>query len=98
MNSVINESLRGMHYSQREMQKAAHEVASANVTENSEAKRNPDTVRLVSPVEEANKADSGGDIAEPLIEMRRQEQIFTASAKMVTVANEALGSLINVKS
>ncbi|MBX2857260.1 MAG: hypothetical protein KTR17_01250 [Cellvibrionaceae bacterium] len=98
MNSVINEGMRGMHYSQREMQKSAHEVASANVTENSEAKTNPDTVSLVSPVDESSKADSGGDLTEPLFEMRRQEQIFTASAKMITVANEALGSLINVKS
>jgi len=98
MNSVITEGLRGMQTSHREVNKAAHEIASASVTENPEAKKNPDTVRPISPVEETQKSDTGGSIEEPLVEMRRQEQLFNASAKIVSIADEALGSLINVKS
>ncbi|WP_018275703.1 hypothetical protein WKI13_18835 [Teredinibacter turnerae] len=101
INSVMSEGLKGMQHSQREMQKSAQEIAEANIREQpsetvdvqSVTRTNP-----VAPVEEAVRSDSGGDIVEPLIELRRQEQLFDASANVVSVADKTLGSLIDVKS
>lgn len=36
-----------------------------------------------------------GDVVESLIEQRRQQHLFDASASVVTVANQAMGSLID---
>ncbi len=36
-----------------------------------------------------------GDVAEPLIEQRRQQLLFSASANVVQVANDTLGTLID---
>lgn len=36
-----------------------------------------------------------GDVVEPLIEQKRQQQLFDASANVVQVANENLGRLID---
>lgn len=97
VGSVLNEGLRGMQLSQREMQKSAHEISRANIPEETqqESVSNPQTV--LQPVTEV-KESSKKDIGESLIEMRRQEQIFNASAKVVSVANKTLGSLIDVES
>ncbi|SMF52953.1 hypothetical protein SAMN02745866_03374 [Alteromonadaceae bacterium Bs31] len=102
INSVMSEGLRGMQSSQREMLKSAEDIARANVREDPatqavDQQPQPTNVPL-SPVERSVESDSGGEIVEPLIEMRRQEQVFTASAKLISVADDALGSLIDVES
>lgn len=102
INSVMSEGLRGMQSSQREMLKSADEIAKANIREDPETQaidRRPAPTNVpLAPVERSVESDSGGEIVEPLVELRRQEQLFTASAKLVSVADEALGSLIDVKS
>ena len=97
IGSIMNEGLRGMQHSQREMLKSAHEIAHANVREDSAAPQNPADA-AIPPVGEPQKSASTGDIAEPLIELRRQELLFTASARVVSVADDTLGSLLDVKS
>lgn len=102
INSVMGEGLRGMQNSQREMLKSAEEIANANIREDPETQAidrqpQPASVSLV-PVQRSVESDSGGDILEPLVELRRQEQLFTASAKLIAVADDTLGSLIDVKS
>lgn len=97
INSVLNEGLRGMQHSQREMLKSAHEIAHANVRQDSAAPQEPEDA-AIPPVNEPQKSGATGDIAEPLIELRRQELIFTASARVVSVADDTLGSLLDVKS
>ena len=37
------------------------------------------------------------DIAEPLIDMKIQQNVFDASAKVVQVADDMLGSLLDIK-
>ena len=37
------------------------------------------------------------DIVEPLINMQKQQHLFDASAKVVKIADEALGELIDIK-
>ncbi len=102
INSVMSEGLRGMQTSQREMLKSADEIARANVREDPATQavdqRPQPSNEPLAPVERAVEGDSGGDIAGSLIELRRQEQVFTASAKLVSVADDALGSLIDVES
>ncbi|TVZ37707.1 hypothetical protein P886_2051 [Alteromonadaceae bacterium 2753L.S.0a.02] len=101
INSVMSEGLRGMQHSQREMLKSAQDIAEANIREEPSDTVETQTVTRadpVAPVQESARSDSGGDIVEPLIELRRQEQLFDASAKIVSVASDALGSLIDVES
>ena len=100
ISSVLNEGLRGLQHSQREMAKSAHEIAQFNVRDdNLEASslQNPEDV-LIEPVNRPEQNANSGDIAEPIIELKRQELLFTASAKVVSVADQTLGSLLDVKS
>jgi len=102
INSVMSEGLRGMQTSQREMLKSAEQIVSANIRENPDTQaidRRPVTEsQPMAPVERSVESGEGGEIAEPMVEMRREEQLFTASAKLVSMANDTLGSLIDVKS
>lgn len=60
-----------------------------------------------SMLESANELVSAGtvervngvttDIVEPLINIQKQQNLFDASAKVVSVADEALGALIDIK-
>ncbi|MFL0797601.1 MAG: hypothetical protein K6L73_08930 [Cellvibrionaceae bacterium] len=43
------------------------------------------------------EVDTVKDVAEPLIDMRMQQHIFDASAKVVEVASDNLGTLIDMK-
>ncbi|PCK08004.1 MAG: hypothetical protein COA42_11515 [Alteromonadaceae bacterium] len=100
IGSVLNDSARGMINAQRELQKSANEISRANTSDaNPEASVNVATeATVIPPVNEGQKSASQRDISEPLIEQRRQEQIFTANASVVQVANETIGSLIDVES
>ncbi|WP_086930401.1 hypothetical protein [Agarilytica rhodophyticola] len=97
VGSVINEGLRGIQASQRELQRSANEIAGANVRENPNEQVDRSTDTTLPPINEAQESTQRG-IEEPLIELRRQEQLFNASAQVVSVANENLGSLIDIKS
>ncbi|MFL0800479.1 MAG: hypothetical protein K6L80_08530 [Agarilytica sp.] len=97
VGSVMNEGLRGLQSSQQQMQKSANEIARANIRERPEEAVTPEVPTTVQPVEEIPAAEQRG-IEEPLIELQRQEQLFTANAKVISVANETLGTLIDVKS
>lgn len=37
------------------------------------------------------------DLVEPLVELKREQQIFDASAKVVQVGSDTLGSLLDIK-
>jgi hypothetical protein len=94
IGSVMQTGLAGMQTSQREMVKAADQVAKAGLEPQG---MTPPAPGDLAPAERPVKTSSQ-DLVEPLIEMRRQEQIFTASAKMVSIADKTLGSLIDVTS
>lgn len=99
INSVLNEGVRGMQTSAREMQKAAHEIANFNVREdNSSVGSQAPEDQAILPVGRSEEPANTGNIAEPIIELKRQELLFTASAKIVKVADDALGSLLDVRS
>ena len=100
INSVFNEGVRGLQASSREMQKSAQEVAEASIRDNpntqAQGPKNAEDTEI-PPVNETVKSERTGDIAEPLIELRRQEQIFTANAQVISAADEALGTLIDTR-
>ncbi len=97
VSSVLNEGVRGLQLSQREMQKSASDIARANIREETEAQVETDEQTTLQPVDQIQEPAQRG-IEESLIELRRQEQLFTASAEIVSAADEALGSLIDVRS
>ncbi len=97
VGSVINEGTRGLQLAQREMQKSANEIARANVREAPSENTQPEEPSVVPPVDEPRESSQRG-IEEPLIELKRQEQLFNANAKVISVANDTLGSLIDVQS
>lgn len=100
VGSVFNEGVRGMASSYREMQKSASDIARANVDTNSQNAPTGDAASQASPLSPVNELNENRrpGIEESLVEMRRQEQIFTANAAVVKVAEETLGSIIDVKS
>lgn len=97
VSSVFNEGVRGVQASQREMLRSANEIARANIRERPEEEVALQEPTEIQPVEETQETEQRG-IEEPLIELKRQEQLFTANAKVISVANETLGSLIDVES
>jgi len=97
LSSVLNEGVRGIQGSQRELQRTANDIARVGVTDGQQGQNLNVGPTSLQPVEET-KESSGRSIEESLIEQRRQEQIFTANAQVVSVANQTLGSLIDVKS
>ncbi len=97
VSSVFNEGVRGIQSSQREMVKSANEIARANIRERPEEEVALQAPTEIQPIEELQKSEQRG-IEEPLIELKRQEQLFTANAKVISVADETLGSLIDVES
>lgn len=98
VNSVLNEGARGLQNSQREITRAASDIARANVRPEAV---NPETERDVAtplaPVEEVAQPEREQNIAESLIELRRQEQVFNASAEVVSTADQTLGSLLDTE-
>ena len=84
-----------MQSSQREMVKAADQIADSALAVEQPGDMGKNPVPNAIERNESGGARSG-DLVEPLIELRRQEHIFTASAKIVAIADETLGSLIDV--
>ena len=97
VSSVLNEGIRGLQLSQREMQKSANEIARANVREAPQQTPENNQPTTLPAVTESQESSQRG-IEESLIELRRQEQLFTANAEVVSAANQALGSLIDIES
>lgn len=97
VSSVLNEGARGLQNSQREMLKSAQDIARANIrSDNTTSEARPEELTTLPPVGKPAQSERSGDIAEPLIELKRQELVFNASAKVVSVADRTLGSLLNV--
>ncbi len=98
VSSVLNEGARGLQTAQREISRAANEIARANVRTDAVApETEQDVASPLSPLEESTQTERPRDIAEPLIELRRQELLFNASAEVVSTADETLGNLLDTQ-
>lgn len=81
ISSVMQQGVYGMQKSYAGMTAAAQEVAKANIS---------------PPVETpAAVAKPQVSLTDALVDMRQQQHLFDASAKVVAAANHTLGSLIN---
>jgi len=96
INSITNEGVRGLQSASREIQKSSQDIANLSLPKTpNAAPQNPDDVTL-PPVNDANKPETVGNIAEPVVELKRQELLFSSSAKVVSVGNQNLGSLLDI--
>jgi len=93
VNSVINEGARGLQNSQRELLRNASEIARGGEVSQAPISRNEGS--SIAPVEETASSGRSGNISEPLIELRRQELLFNASAKVVATGDQTIGSLLD---
>ena len=99
VSSVLHEGARALHNSQRDILKSANDIARANVRDDIAPTVTPVAEETpFAPVEETRESESSDGFGQTLVELRKQEQIFNASANVISVANQTLGSLIDVTS
>lgn len=109
MNSIIQTGQLGLQQSYQRINQAAHNIASApGVAENAHlagsAPLNADgsvtgsSAPPNAPVQASEKSQSvqpNATIEESMLELRRQQQVFTASASVVSVGQEVVGTLLD---
>lgn len=82
INSVLNAGVQGLQQSQTKINRAANEIAQAPVNR--------------EPVQQT-PLQTTTELTEPLIEMRLEQRIFDASAKVVSTADNMLGTLLDTE-
>lgn len=82
VGSVVNQGLIGMQKSQTSMAQSAQQIAQAGTTQ-----------RVDAP----NASPRSQDLAEPLINIKAQSQIFDSSARVVKAGDETIGTLLDIK-
>lgn len=91
--SVLNTGLQGMQKAQREIVGSAQQIAELNIQPETQAS---DPAQAQQAPRDQQVAETQ-DVVEPLVNLKRQEQLFNASAQIVKTADETLGSLLDVK-
>ncbi|TQV71832.1 hypothetical protein FKG94_19505 [Exilibacterium tricleocarpae] len=101
INTILNEGLNGIRQSQQEMLKAANEIARAGTTANpgsvAEIEGNSSPTSIESSEGVRDNTGGGAGLVEPLIDLRIQQRVFDASARIVRTADETLGTLLDTK-
>lgn len=82
IGSVVNQGLIGMQKSQSSMLQSAQQIAQVGTTQ----RNNPPGNNF-----------QGNDLVEPLVNLKIQTQLFDSSAKVVKAADEAIGTLLDVR-
>lgn len=83
IGSAFSEAAQGLQRSQSEMAGSAQEIARANVG------------NQVGSPEAASQPAASQQVAEPLIELQAQQQVFDANARVLETADENTGRLID---
>ncbi len=95
LNALMNTGAQGMLQSQRQMTQAASDIAQVGATVT------PSTVTAPNPPQGAASVYGAGEpkqsLVEPLIDIKVEQTVFDASAKVVSVADQAIGSLLDTK-
>lgn len=81
IGSVVNQGLIGMQNSQASMARSAQQIAQAGTVQ-----------QATSP-----GANTVNDVVEPLVNLKMQSQVFDSSAKVIKTADEAIGTLLDIK-
>lgn len=82
VGSVVNQGLIGMQKSQASMAQSAQQIAQAGSSQRADAPQ---------------ATSQSQDLAESLVNLRAQSQVFDSSAKVVKAADETIGTLINTR-
>lgn len=109
MNSIIQTGQLGLQQSYQRINQAAHNIASApgaaenaHLADSAPVNAGGAASGLAAPpnapVQAAEKSQSvqpNATIEESVLELRRQQQVFTASANVVSVGQEMVGTLLD---
>lgn len=82
VGSVVNQGLIGMQKSQASMAQSAQQISQAGSSQRADAPQ---------------ATSQSQDLAESLVNLRVQSQVFDSSAKVVKAADETIGTLINTR-
>lgn len=82
VGSVVNQGLIGMQKSQASMAQSAQQIAQAGTTQRADAPQ---------------ASAQSQDLAESLVNLKFQSQVFDGSAKVVKTADETIGTLLDVR-
>lgn len=89
VGAVMSEGLRGMQLARGQIEQAAGDIARAPL-----ARNEPSGFQEQAGMPPTRATRPG--LTESLIELQRQELLFTASAKVVDTAQTTLGSLLDI--
>lgn len=106
LNSVVSEGLAGMQQSHKRMQQSAEQIVKAGVPTDQSVQNvgqigmapvtnNGAAVNDLPSTSTVGATTGVESIVEPLIDMKRQEFLFDASATVVKVATDTVGRLID---
>ena len=109
MNSIIQTGQLGLQQSYQRMNQAAHNIASApsaaesaHLAESAPVNAGGSTGApaavpnaSVQAAEKSQSVQPNATIEESVLELRRQQQVFTASANVVSVGQEMVGTLLD---
>lgn len=65
--------------------------------QNSQAEMTRSATQIAQASTAQQNTPQGNDVVEPLINLQRQAQLFDSSARVVQVADEALGTLLDTR-
>ncbi|PUA27351.1 MAG: hypothetical protein B0W54_12235 [Cellvibrio sp. 79] len=82
VGSVVNQGLIGMQRSQVSMTQSAQQIAQAGTTQRADAPQSN---------------SQSQDLAEALVNLKAQTQVFDSSARVVKTADETIGTLLDVR-
>lgn len=88
ISSVMSEGLNGLQRSSQSMARSANDIARAGTTTAPAAEQSVSLGVAATPQ---------ADIIEPLVNLQQQELYFEASAKVVSAADDMLGTLLETK-
>lgn len=82
LGSMVNQGLIGMQKSQASMAQSAQQIAQTSSSQD---------------VSVSEAQSQPWDLAEPLVNLKIQSQVFDSSARVVKSADETLGTLLDIK-
>lgn len=106
MNSIIQSGQLGITQSYQRINEAAQNIASGSVSSNDKSNATTpfatdSAVASAAPVAPNTPADKpqvvqpSASLEESVLELRRQQQVFNASANVVSVGQELVGTLLD---
>ncbi len=94
-NSLLSQGLAGLQRSSQAINEEAQEIASASTLETQTADPALTVNEVGSDTAVADDRASDTDLAESFVNIRQEQQIFNASAEVVSRADDMIGVLLD---